>query len=440
MSNVITKRQRLSRRTLLKGLSVAQSAVTVGLPPLVSMFNSHGTAYAAEAAPIERRFVLWFNGNGIPERYWIPGETGAAYALTPCLQPLARLRNDVHIVSGLDNSAIVNTAFDGHSTAMSALMTCTRFSGRGPSGPSIDQLVAAKIGSETRFRSLQIGVSQESFGGAMQKNMSWAGPDRPLPPEEIPHRLFDRLFGARDEGWVKRKRSILDTVRESANELRKGLPVEDSQRLDEHLSSVRDLERSIASLPPEFRRVTPPGEDFDMKDWPRIAKIQSDLLAYALATRQTRVASYMLTKCQGLARFPWLGHTSARHHDYTHKDGKAPGASGAEGQRILRDICRWHVEEFAYLVSKLKSIPEGAGTLLDNSLLVFVHEHAEANLHKASGMISVLAGSRDRLVHGRHTRVGGNVGDFYQTITDGVLNAGLGTLPTATKKLPGILS
>jgi hypothetical protein len=68
-----------------------------------------------------------------------------------------------------------------------------------------------------------------------------------------------------------------------------------------------------------------------------------------------------LTKCQGLARFPWLGHTAARHHDYTHKDGKAPGAGGAEGQRILRDICRWHVEEFAYLVSKLKSIPEGAG-------------------------------------------------------------------------------
>ena len=105
-----------------------------------------------------------------------------------------------------------------------------------------------------------------------------------------------------------------------------------------------------------------PGEDFDMKDWPRVAKIQSDLLAYALATRQTRVASYMLTKCQGLARFPWLGHTAARHHDYTHKDGKAPGATGAEGQRILRDICRWHVEEFAYLVGKLKSIPEGDGT------------------------------------------------------------------------------
>ena len=79
-----------------------------------------------------------------------------------------------------------------------------------------------------------------------------------------------------------------------------------------------------------------------MKDWPRIAKLQSDLLAHALITRQTRVASYMLTKCQGLSRFPWLGYTAARHHDYTHRDGKAPGADGADGQRVMRDICRWH--------------------------------------------------------------------------------------------------
>jgi len=442
MANVITKRVRISRRTLLKGLSVAQAPVLVGLPPLVSMFNSNGTAYAAEqekGKPVGKRFVFWFNGNGIPERYWIPDATGADYELTPCLSPLARLKNDVHVFSGLDNSAIVNTAFDGHSTAMSALMTCTRFSGRGPGGPSLDQILARKLGSETRFRSLQIGVSQESFGGAMQRNMSWAGPERPLPPEEIPHRLFDRLFGAKEEGWVQRKRSILDSVRENATLLRKDLPAEDSRRLDEHLSSVRDLERAIASLPPEYRQVMPPSEDFDMKDWPQIAKVQSDLLAYALATRQTRIASYMLTKCQGLARFPWLGHTAARHHDYTHKDGKAPGASGAEGQRILRDICKWHVEEFAYLVGKLKSIPEGNSTVLDNTLAVFVHEHAEANIHKASGMIALVAGSKDRLLTGRHTRLTGTVGDFYLTLTDGVLDAELGKLPTATKRLPGVL-
>src|SRR4029077_18993099 len=140
-------------------------------------------------------------------------------------------------------------------------MTCTRLSSAGPSAPSLDQLLAAKIGDNSRFRSLQIGVSQESFAGATRTNLSWAGANRPLPPEEIPHRLFDRLFGARDLGWVNRKGSILDAGWRQGARLRKGLPKEDEARLDEHLSSVRDLERAITSLPPEYQKVTPPEED-----------------------------------------------------------------------------------------------------------------------------------------------------------------------------------
>ena len=446
MSQVITKRTRLSRRTVLKGL-VSNAAVIVGLPPLVSMFNSAGTAYAAQAsptkqaAPIERRFVLWFNGNGIPERYWIPETTGTDYEITPCLSPLARLHDQVHVIRGLDN-VVQGGLISGHETAMSALMTCTRYSGRGPGGPSVDQIVARKFGGENRFKSLQIGVSQESFGTAMHKNMSWAGVDRPLPPEEIPHRLFDRLFGAKDTGWVNRKKSILDAVYQDANYLSKTLPKEDVARLDEHLSSVRDLEHSITSLPPEYSQVTRPDEDFDMKDWPRVAKIQSDLLAYAFATQQTRVASYMLTKCQGLARFPWLGHNEARHHDYTHADGKAPGADRPAGQRVLRDICRWHVEEFAYLTAKLQSIPEGAGTVLDNTVLTYVHEHAEANPHKATGMIALVAGSSDKLKHGRHTKIMGNFVDLYSTIANNVLNIDLGkdTFPASSRNIGEILA
>jgi hypothetical protein len=442
MPHVIVNRSRLSRRIFLKGLTVAHAPVVVGIPPLVSMFNSTGTAYAAEtakgksASPPEKRYVLWFNGNGIPERYWIPSREGADYDMTPCLTPLARLRDDVLVLSGLDNTHGGN----GHPQSLCALMTCTPLSGSGPSHPSVDQLIARKIGDSSRFRSLQIGVSQESFGGAVQKNMTWAGANRPLPPEEIPHRLFDRLFGAKDQGWVDRKRSVLDAVRQDAALLRKGLPKEDEMRLDEHLSSIRDLERAIASLPPEYQKVAEPEEDFDMKDWPRIAKIQSDLLANALATGQTRVASYMLTKCQGLARFPWLGHTAARHHDYTHKDGKAPGERGAEGQRILRDICRWHVEEFAYLVAKLKSIPEGAGTLLDNTALVFVHEHAEAGPHKTNGMIALLAGSKDKVALGRHLKINGTIGDLHLTVADRVVGAGLGKMPASSRMLTEILS
>jgi hypothetical protein len=438
MSQIITKRPRLSRRTFLKGLTATQATVIVGLPPLISMFNSTGTAYAADAKignTIGKRFVIWFNGNGIPERYWIPSTTGADYDITPCLTPIGRLKDDVLVLSGLDNTYGAN----GHPQSLCALMTCTRLSSSGPGSPSLDQVIAGKIGANSRFRSLQIGVSQESFGGALQKNMSWAGPNRPLPPEEIPHRLFDRLFGARDLGWVNRKRSILDALAKEGALLRKGLPKEDEMRLDEHLSSIRDLERAIASLPPDYQKVTAPEEDFDMKDWPRVAKLQSDLLAYAFATGQTRVASYMLTKCQGLARFPWLGHTAARHHDYTHKDGKAPGERGEEGQRILRDICRWHVEEFAYLVAKLKSIPEGDHTLLDNTVLMYVHEHAEAGPHKSSGMIALVAGSKEKLTLGRHTKIAGTIGDLYTTLFDGVMGVGLGKVPTANRQLSEIL-
>jgi hypothetical protein len=440
MSSVITKRVRTSRRSILKGLTAAGSPILVGLPPLVSMFNSTGTAYAAAAPkPIETRFVLWFNGNGIPERYWIPAEEGTDYRMTPCLSPLAAFRRDFHILSGVDNAA-ANGQGNGHTNSMSGLMTGTGFTGRGPAGPSIDQVIAAKIGGDSRFRSLQIGVAQESFGESMQRNMSWSGYERALPPEMIPHRLFDRLFGEREEGWVNRKRSILDAISKDASSLKKNLPTDDQNRLDEHLSGIRDLERAIAALPEEYRVVAAPDFDGDMKDWPRIAKLQSDLLVQALATRQTRVASYMLTKCQSISRFPWLGYTAGRHHDYTHAEGKVAGADGAEGQRVLRDICKWHVEEFAYLVAKLKSIPEGDGTVFDRTALIYVHEHAEANPHKNSGLAMLVAGGVGKIAKGRHTRVTGTVGDVYMTVADDIVGAGIGKFPTASRRISDLVA
>jgi hypothetical protein len=423
-------------------LTLAGGAVQVGLPPLVSMFNSTGTAYGADAAagkPIESRFVFWFNGNGIPERYWIPSETGADFRLSPCLNPLAPFRNDIHVLSGLDNQAATGGGpGNGHHKAISGVTTCTQFTGHGAEGASIDQAIAAKIGRESRFSSIQIGVSQESFGESIQRNMSWAGYDRPLPPQMLPNKLFDYLFGAREEGWINRKRSILDAVREDALALQKQVPKED-RSVGRHLSAVRDVERAILSLPPDYKKVQEPDPGGDVKDYPRIAKLQSDLLAQALVTRQTRVASYMLTKGQGLARFPWLGLTAARHHDYTHADGKAPNGDGVDGQRILRDITRWHAEEFAYLLAKLKSIPEGDGTVLDHTCLIYAHEHAEANPHKCSGLAMIVAGHVGRLKTGTHTRVMGTIGDLYLTVADEIVGAGLGKFPTASKRMTEIL-
>ena len=430
----------LPRRTFLKGIGMGGAAIRIGLPSLAAMYNSSGTAYAATAdgasREIEKRFVFWFNGNGIPEKYWIPRETGEGFEFTPCLAPLERFRNDIHVVTGLDSPAArLPGPGNSHYPSMSALVSGQVYTGRGAGGPSFDQVLARQIGGNSRFRSLQIGVCQESFGEAIQRNLSWADRDRPLPPEMVPHRLFDRLFGGREQGWINRERSILDSVRGETASLESKLGSEDKSRLDEYLTSVRELERSIASLPPEYKQVVEqPPEGGDLKDWPRIAKLQSDLLAHALASHQTRVASYMLTKCQGLSRFPWLGHTAERHHEYTHGQVETP-----EGMRILRDICRWHVEEFAYLVARLKSMPEGDGTLLDHTCLLFAHEHAEANAHKNNNLALILAGHAGGMKTGLHTRTTGTLGDLYVTVADEVMKADVPKFPTAEKKLSEIV-
>src|SRR5258708_5730473 len=257
----------LSRRKFLRGVSIAGAVVRVGLPPLAAMFNTNGTAYAAPAGstgtgPIDKRFVIWFNGNGIPERYWIPAETGSDYELTPCLAPLQPVRDYVHVVSGIDNvAARRNGQGNGHFSALCGLTTGTPFNGRGATGPSIDYILGKSIGAKSRFHSLQIGVAQESHGEMVHRNMSWAGYERALPPEMIPQNLFARLFGVKNQEWLDRKRSVLDLVMNDVKELTPSLGQEDRQRLDEHLTSVRDLEPAVSSLPPGYcKKVKAPAD------------------------------------------------------------------------------------------------------------------------------------------------------------------------------------
>jgi hypothetical protein len=427
---------RLTRRRFLRGVGTAGAALRVGLPAFEAMFNASGTAYAA-GAPIESRFLLWFNGNGIPERYWIPSTTGPEFELTPCLAPLRSLRNDIHVISGIDNPAAKAPGpGNGHHKSMSALVTGRAYTGRGAGGPSIDQVFAAKLGTKSRFRSLQLGVGQESHGENIHRNLSWAAADRALPPELIPQDMFDRLFGVKDESWVGRKKSVLDAVREDVAELQPALGQADRHRLEEHLSSIRDLERAIASLPPDYgKNVKEPEDVADLTDYPRIAKLQSDLLVHAFASGQTRVASYMLTKCQSLTRFPWLGYTTLRHHDYTHNNAASPAS-----QRILRDICKWHVEEFAYFLQRMKSIREGDGTLLDRTCCVYVHEHAEANPHKDNGLAVIVAGHLGKMKTGTHTKSYNTIGDLYVTVGEELFSTPMEKgFPTAEKRLLGLV-
>jgi len=254
----------VSRRRFLRGVSLTTGAlIRVGLPPLAAMFNSNGTAYAATST-IQPRLLFWFNGNGIPERYWIPTETGSDYELSPCLSPLESFRNDVHVISGIDNPAArVAGPGNTHHKSGSGIMTGMPYTGRGAGGPSFEQVLAPKIGMNTRFRSIQVGVGQESHGENIHRNMSWAGYERALPPELIPHNLFDRLFGKREQSWIERKQSVLDVVRDDFQDLNGALGKQDQVRMEEHLASVRDLERSIASLPPEYAKASEP----EMTTW-----------------------------------------------------------------------------------------------------------------------------------------------------------------------------
>jgi hypothetical protein len=436
--------KQISRRRFLKGVSLTGAAIRIGLPPLEAMFNSSGTAYAADAVTgqgaraIESRFLYWFNGNGIPERYWIPRGEGPNFELTPCLSPLRAFRNDIHVITGLDNPAAGSPGpGNGHHKSISGVISCMPYTGRGAGGASIDQAIAAKIGGQSRFRSLQVGVCQESHGENIHRNLSWTGPDRALPPELIPQNLFDRLFSVKDQSWVNRKKSVLDTVREDYSDLQPSLSHSDRVRLEEHMHSIRDLERAISSLPPDYgSNVKEPEDISDLTDYPRIAKLQADLIAHAFASGQTRVVSHMLTKGQSLVRFPWLGYTLLRHHDYTHTNAETP-----EAQRIMRDICRWHVEEFAYLLGKLRSIPEGDGTVFDNTCAMFVHEHAEADPHKNNGLAAILAGHVGGLKTGLHSKMRNTLGDLYLTVAEEVMKAPLGDkgFPTAVGKMSEIV-
>src|SRR5258708_30544996 len=181
----------ISRRRFLRGVGLSGAMIRIGLPALETMFNSNGTAYAASGRVgeqrIESRFVVWFNGNGIPEKYWIPRETGSDFEFTACLNPLAPFRKDIHIITGLDSPAArLPGPGNSHYPSMSALVSGQVYTGNGAGAPSIDQVIARRIGEQSRFRSIQIGVSQESFGQSIQRNLSWSDRDRPLPPASPP--------------------------------------------------------------------------------------------------------------------------------------------------------------------------------------------------------------------------------------------------------------
>ena len=381
----------MDRRTVLKGL-LGGAAITVGLPPLEAMFNANGTALA-DGGALPRRFVLWFWANGmLPER-WTPEAAGFGdeWQLSEQLLPLAPVKHRIAVVTGTE-VRLPNRI--PHWSGTGGIL-----SGRDPdgeegdwtfTGPTIDQILAQEIGGETRFRSLEVGMRP---GGGVSFN----GPNSRNPFEDGPAEFFERIFGAgftapgeevMVDPRVGLRRSVLDAVMEQTAELESRVGTSDKQRLDQHLSGIRDLELRLARMeddPPNLASCQRPDEPQANESFESLlerGRIMGELSAMALACDQTRVLSYAHSGPVDNYVYPGI---SDGHHRLTHDE--------PEPQEGVHDVTVQIMGELAGFIGKLDAIVEGDGTMLDNLALLATSGVSLARTHALDEYPLILAGS-----------------------------------------------
>jgi len=414
-------RPRLTRRTFLMG-----SGAAMALPFLEAMWPARAQAAPAAA----RRFVGWYVPNGIHMPDWTPAATGAGYALTPILAPLANVRSEVLVLTGLAARA-GNDSFPGdHARGTGCFLTAKRV--RRTNGSdieaalSLDQRIAQAVGAATSLPSLQLGAEgggstgdcDSGYSCAYARNISWAGPQTPLAKETNPASAFDRLFQGPDallsEAERARRRaqrlSILDAVGEDATRLRLELGTTDRRKLDEYLAGVRALELRVENLNSSQCQVAAPG---DPADFPASVRAMADLIVLAFQCDATRIVTFMQANAGSNQTSPHLGVFDG-HHQISHHQGNTANHA------LLRTIDTWEVGELAYLLEALAAIDEpGGGSLLDSSLVFFSSEIEDGDSHRHTNMPILLAGRGGGTVApGEHIRFTGGppVANLFLTI------------------------
>jgi hypothetical protein len=338
----------ISRRAVLRGVGCA-----IALPWLESLPAWRNPAAAAGAFP--KRFAVLFMGNGINGNHWWAKGSGAELKLSRSLAPLEPLKTKINVLNGLFNKPGVGMGI--HPGQTGNLLSGVPIQ-KGPiarSGVSMDQVLADRLGRETPRSSLVLACEQPAtgyhdtnFSMAYSSHISWQRADAPIPGEVHPSRAFDALFENR--GGL-RNRSILDRVKERAASLHREVSSSDTARLDEYLASVRDVEERIERIPPNALP----------EDLREHARLMCDIVALAFQADRTRVASLLLASDLSSHRYPFLD-VRERHHDASHDDL----SDGYER------IARFHVSQLAYLAGRLEAMPEGEGTVLDNSCLMWL--------------------------------------------------------------------
>jgi hypothetical protein len=393
----------INRRHLLRGI-LGGAAVSLALPPLDAMFNSNGTAYAA-GEPAPKRLGIWFWGNGVrPDRFF-PTTVGRNWEMTEELAPLAHLRDDFTLVTGLDIKIRATVHFVGRSAMVAgahrgASIFEPNFGTVG--GPSIDQIAAQHWHGETLLRSLELGVS--IVGGNHTKQgvgtTSWNGPDDVNPAIFSPLELYNKLFAAalpavQQEAINSARLSVLDAVLGDAAALRQRLGATDRLRLESHMDGLREIERQISFYRSACSAPERPGELVEDRTRELLEEknqLMAQMLKAALACDLTRAFTYQYAQMQMNTIFWQVGATEGMHV-MTHDDRAVPADQKLQPQpeRIHQAVV-YIMGHLAVLLDALKSVPEGDGTLLDNTLLMATSDLAEGTSHTGRNMPIILAG------------------------------------------------
>jgi hypothetical protein len=397
-------RKHLSRRTLLKG-----AGFSVGLPLLDAMIPA-ATALAKTAASPKLRTgffymphgaVMWNTKHGKEMDHWFPSGAGADFKLSPILQPLEKHKHAVTSFTNLENKASVASV---HKYNPATWLSGTKpdLKAPGPSmSPTIDQVIAGHIGQETALPSLEVRSESETqavscdsgFGCLYSATLSYRNANSPLPMESNPRKIFAQLFGegatAQERvAIVRQKRSILDFISERTKALQQDLGPGDRVRLDGYLETVREIERRVQlASSRDLSGVKAPEMPATEQDHSFDNQVQLlfDLVAIAYQADLTRVASYIMTGEGTNRTYNHIGvpdsfHPLSHHADYVDRLEK------------LVKIQKYHVQRFAEFVAKLAATPDGEGTLLDHSMLLYGSNMGNSNVHGNYPLPNILVG------------------------------------------------
>jgi hypothetical protein len=398
-------KKHLSRRTFLRGAGVA-----VGLPFLDAMVPAW-TALAQTAASPKPRMGFMYLPHGAIMEHWTPAAEGKSFALTPILKPFEPFKTQLTIVSGLENKPAI--APPVHALNPGTWLSCvTPRLGQDPyGGVTVDQIAAAHIGQDTPLPSLEVATEGRGGGGACDRNygcsygatISFRTPTTPLPMESDPRKLFERLFGQGDtpqerQAISKQYSSILDLVTREAADLQKTLDAPDRAKLGDYLESVREIERRVQKMEAQDLSSldlpdVPVGANFDQR-----LNLMFDMIALAYQANLTRVFTYMMAGEGSNVTYNHIGVSDAFHPLSHHQNDKS------RKERLVR-IQTYHSQAFAKFLTKLAAMPDGDGSVLDHSILLYGSNMSNSNAHDEFPLPAiVVGGGAGKLKGGQHLK------------------------------------